>query len=210
MSKFKENNYDIWKKAVSPEIANFLYKYFLLKKDVFYYLKETRYLSPYDLSWGAHGDEQTEKRSYISYCDIAMENLSVSLLPKLSKRIGINLHHQYSYTRCYYYGAELKRHMDRPECEISCTLNLGGDPWAIYIDPTGEKGNEGVKVILNQGDMMVYKGCNLEHWREPFEGDKIVQTFLHFNNLDGPYKDNCTKFDNKDLPGLPSYFSKIA
>ena len=33
---------------------------------------------------------------------------------------------------------ELKRHKDRPSCEISTTLNLGGDPWPIFIDGTGE------------------------------------------------------------------------
>jgi hypothetical protein len=31
----------------------------------------------------------------------------------------------------------LRRHKDRPSCEISTTLNLGGDPWPIFIDGTG-------------------------------------------------------------------------
>ena len=29
---------------------------------------------------------------------------------------------------------------------------------------------KGTKVLLEVGDMLVYSGCELEHWREPFEG----------------------------------------
>jgi len=32
----------------------------------------------------------------------------------------------------------------------------------IYQDST--------KVLLNSGDMLIYRGCDLEHWRDPFEG----------------------------------------
>jgi hypothetical protein len=63
--------------------------------------------------------------------------------------------------------AILKRHKDRPSCEISTTVNLGGDLWPIYIDPTGSnnvideyknihKPNApaGVEVVLGPGDML--------------------------------------------------------
>jgi len=29
--------------------------------------------------------------------------------------------------------------------------------------------------------MLIYKGCDLEHWREPFNGQVCVQTFLHYS-----------------------------
>ena len=76
----------------------------------------------------------------------------------------------------------LKRHKDRPSCEISTTINLGGEPWPIFIDSTGadnvidERKNihksgapEGTEVLLEVGDMLVYSGCELEHWRKPFD-----------------------------------------
>ena len=76
----------------------------------------------------------------------------------------------------------LKRHKDRFSCEISTTMNLGGDKWDLYLEPSGQEGNKGIKVDLEQGDMLVYSGCELEHWREKFKGKMCGQVFLHYNN----------------------------
>ena len=83
-------------------------------------------------------------------------------------------------------GDVLVRHKDRYSCEVSTTLNLGGDSWPIYLDPTGKHRPSWCKNrILNPGDMLIYSGCDLEHWREPFEGKDCAQVFLHYNNLKG-------------------------
>ena len=42
----------------------------------------------------------------------------------------------------------LKRHKDRFSCEISTTMNLAGDDWPIYLEPSGEVGKKGIKVDL--------------------------------------------------------------
>ena len=112
-------------------------------------------------------------------------------------------------------GDVLKRHKDRPSCQISTTLHLGGNEWPIYIDPTGSdnvideykeihKPNapQGNRVDLKIGDMLVYSGCELEHWREAFEGNVCVQTFLHYNDADGRFgKENI--FDKRPMLGIP-------
>ena len=41
----------------------------------------------------------------------------------------------------------------------------------------------GTRVDLEVGDMLVYSGCELEHWRESFEGDSCGQVFLHYNDM---------------------------
>ena len=101
---------------------------------------------------------------------------------------------------------------------MAITMNLGGDPWPIYLDPTGtesvidefkkiHKPNapKGVKVNLKPGDMLVYRGCLLEHWREPFKGKECVQVFLHYNNVRTKgAKENM--FDKRIHLGLPSWF----
>jgi hypothetical protein len=128
---------------------------------------------------------------------------------------GLDLVPTYSYARIYKHGDILKRHKDRPSCEISTTLNLGGDPWPIYIDGTGadnvidEQRNiikpnapEGTKVLLEVGDMLVYSGCELEHWREPFKGQVCGQVFLHYNHRNGLFADK-NKFDKRPLLGVP-------
>ena len=75
--------------------------------------------------------------SYAKYGDRLMETLLVKTIAVMQKKTGLKLVPTYSYTRLYRTGNILQRHKDRPSCEISTTLNLGGDNWPIFIDPTG-------------------------------------------------------------------------
>jgi len=112
---------------------------------------------------------------------MAMETLLLKCQPSMEKATGLKLYPAYTYARIYKKGDVLARHKDRYSCEISTTLNLGGDDWPIYLDPTGNKGQAGVKIKLSPGDMLIYSGCDLEHWREPFKGNNHAQVFLHYN-----------------------------
>ena len=119
-----------------------------------------------------------------------METLLVDTIKVMQKKTGLRLVPTYSYCRLYRTGNILKRHKDRPSCEISTTLNLGGDNWPIFIDPTGSDNvideyknihkpgaPKGVEVNLKPGDMLIYSGCELEHWREPFKVNSVVRSF---------------------------------
>ena len=75
--------------------------------------------------------------SYAKYADRFMETLLVKTIDVMQKKTGLKLVPTYSYTRLYRTGNILNRHKDRPSCEISTTLCLGGDHWPIYLDPTG-------------------------------------------------------------------------
>jgi hypothetical protein len=91
----------------------------------------------------------------------------------------------YTYARIYKNGEVLARHRDRPACEISLTLNIGGDSsWDIGIQkPSGEE----VSLNLNPGDAMLYLGCIADHWRDkPFIGQNYSQVFLHYVRSNGP------------------------
>ena len=210
--KFK---YQVIKNAISYELANFIYNYFLLKKDAveFMYKNNINYESPLLGTWT---DKQVPN-TYSHYADMVMETLLMKVLPIMKKETGLKLIPTYSYARAYKKGDILRRHKDRPSCEISTTLNLGGDPWPIFIDGTGadsvideykqiHKPNapEGTKVLLEVGDMLVYSGCELEHWREPFEGNICGQVFLHYNHVNGPFA-NKNMFDGRPKLGLPSF-----
>ena len=55
--------------------------------------------------------------------------------------------------------------------------------------------------------MLMYRGCELEHWREPFKEESCGQVFLHYNDSNG--KDAKTnKYDCRPMIGLPAYFKK--
>ena len=216
---FKKNKYIVIKQAISKELASFICNYFTLKRDVMDIMYGRNLVNPTEFL-GTRDDPQVPG-VYSHYADIAMETLLTTVLPIMEKKIKLKLIPTYSYARIYEKGADLLRHKDRNSCEISTTLNLGGDPWPIYIDPTGKNNitkyslskprivqlkptaHKGIRVDLGPGDMLVYKGCDLEHWREPFSGEKCVQVFLHYNDKNGNYKDK-NKFDGRFMLGLPS------
>ena len=187
------NKYQVIKGAVNYELANFIFNYFLLKRDAVKFMYDNNIVYKNDM-FGTWEDEQV-LNTYSHYADPVMETLLVKVLPIMKNETGLDLCPTYSYARAYKKGDQLEKHKDRPSCEISTTIHLGGDPWAIYL--------EGTKVMLDVGDMLVYSGCELEHWREPFEGDICGQVFLHYNHVNGPFAEE-NRFDKRPMLGLPS------
>ena len=219
---FQKNKYCVIKEAVPKDIATFVYNYFLLKRQVARTMFDERYISQFTTEFGVWNDQQVPG-TYSHYADIAMETLLLRTLPIMEKKTGLKLNPTYSYARIYKTGDVLHRHKDRFSCEISTTLNLGGDPWCIYLEPKknvgvaesagGKKGitvssnNKGVSINLKPGDMLVYRGQELEHWREEFQGDNCCQVFLHYNNQKSKNA-NQNIFDGRKHLGLPSYFKQ--
>ena len=202
---FKKNKYTVLKKAVSPELAEFVYNYFLMKRQVANTLFKNNYISKHTEDWGRWNDDQVPN-TYSHYADIAMETLLLKVQPAMEKHTGLKLTPTYSYARIYKKGDVLERHKDRCSCEISTTLNLGGDPWPIYLEPSGKKGLKGIKINLKPGEMLIYSGCDLEHWREAFKGEDCAQVFLHYNKVSKKAEKNM--FDGRLHLGLPGWFRK--
>ena len=199
-----KNNYKVIKQAISKELADFVYSYFLTKRQVARTFFDDRYISPFNNDWGVWNDPQVPE-TYSHYSDIAMETLLERLTEPMSKETGLNLIPTYSYARIYKKGDVLKRHKDRYSCEVSMTMNLGGDSWPIYLEPSGETDKEGVKIDLEPGDALIYRGCEVEHWREAFEGENCGQVFLHYNDASGENAEE-NRYDTRPFLGLPSWF----
>ena len=217
---FKKNKYTIIKQAISKDLATFIANYFRMQKQVYDTCKAARYFSPFESILGFYEESDGQiPNTYSQYANMAMETLMLKCQPDMEKATGLKLYPAYTYARIYKKGDELKRHKDRFSCEISTTMNLGGDDWPIYLSPNANGGrpngkditaaskSEGIKVDLKPGDMLVYSGCELEHWREKFKGKECVQVFLHYNNRKTPgAKDNM--FDKRPHLGLPSWFKR--
>ena len=197
---FKNNKYKIVRKAISKDIANFVNDYIMMKEKVHDTLKATRYIIPFSDDWGTREDRQCWN-AYSQYADIAMETLLLNCLPLVEKETNLKLWPTYAYTRVYKKGHTLEKHTDRKSCEVSTTLNLGGDMWPIYL--TDKKGKD-IEVKLKPGDMLLYSGCELEHWRNPFKGNYCSQVFLHYNIQSK--KNKIRKFDQRTHLGLPKWF----
>lgn len=131
---------------------------------------------------------------------------------RFSTMLGVDLASTYVYSRIYMPGEELKNHRDRVECEISCTVNLGrkGPIWPIYYayeeeDKDTEREH---KVLLEPGDMIWYRGCEVWHWRNPYTeagpDDWTAQMFLHYVDKNGPYADRA--YDHRGV--WEKYFNR--
>ena len=205
---FKQDKYCIIRQAISKELAAFVANYFSIKKQVYDTCRKTRYISPYETITGYYeGEKQQIPGAFSCYSDIAMETLMLKCKSMMEKITGLKLYPAYTYARIYKKGDVLKRHKDRFSCEISTTMALAGEDWPLYLDPSGKEGRKGIKVDLKSGDMLVYSGCELEHWRNKFKGKECIQVFLHYNNRKTPgAKDNM--FDKRPHLGLPSWFKR--
>ncbi len=211
---FKTKKYQVIRQALSKELANFIFNYMMLQRDAVDFMMKNNKLNPANPFIGNRVDQQIPG-AYSKYGDWVMETLLMYMIPIMKAKTGLELIPTYSYTRLYEKGNILRRHKDRPSCEVSTTLHLGGDEWPIFLDPTGadnvihERKNiikpgapKGIQVDLKVGDMLIYSGCELEHWREPFQGTVCSQVFLHYNHANGPYA-KTNLFDKRPLLGVP-------
>ena len=213
---FKTKKYQVIKGALSKELANFIFNYMMLQRDAVDFMTKNNKVNPANPFIGRRDDKQVPG-CYTKYADWVMETLLMYMIPVMKAKTGLELIPTYTYTRLYEKGNILHRHKDRPSCEISTTLHLGGDEWPIYMDPTGAdnivSGSEtttivkpgapkGTRIDLKVGDMLIYSGCDLEHWREPFQGNVCSQVFLHYNHANGPFA-KTNLLDGRPLLGVP-------
>lgn len=200
---FEKEKYVVIKNILSKDVLKLSYNYITQKKKVYDFMLEEKVVSTVtNYNYWGNTDTQVSDCHYASYGDLLMDMILENLKPKIEKKINMELIENYTYTRIYKTGNELARHTDRASCEISGTLNLGGDNWSIFLDPTGGKNKEGISVNLNPGDILIYRGSDLEHWREPFDGQYCVQCFVHYHDKNGQFK-NREKYDNRKLLGIP-------
>jgi hypothetical protein len=148
-------------------------------------------------SYFAYGDIQVEK-AFSAASPFVTETLLDVMTPLLSKAVDCDLYPTYSYLRIYVKGASLEKHQDRPSCEVSATMPLSYDSpyvWPLYL----ESDRQTIAVELDPGDALIYKGIELPHWRETFEGERQVQVFLHYVRKNGNYSEY--KFDKRPALG---------
>ena len=175
---FEENGYVILKQFVPLVMCNYISEN----------IKVLEASSYFD-----YGDTQVEK-AFSAAAPAITETLLDVMTPILARAINCELYPTYSYLRIYEKGAELEKHQDRPSCEVSATLPLSYDSpsiWPLYI----EAGDKVIGVELKPGDALIYKGIEVPHWREAFEGERQVQVFLHYVKKDGNYSE--FKFDKR-------------
>jgi hypothetical protein len=187
---FKENGFQIIRNFLETDFVEFIQDYFSMKAN----------------SGDIVFSEQQVIGSYEWYGDTMTETILQNSCEPISNIIGIKILPTYSFVRLYMQEDELEKHIDRPSCEISATLSLGYDKSKginpIYFSKFMD-GSNAEEILLNPGDLCIYRGCNLYHWRPPIENKWLLQTFLHFVDAEGPYKNNI--YDNRPYLGYNKY-----
>lgn len=207
---FKEHKYVVVENYLDNKLSTLFYNYVKNKVKAIDY-KSTEFKEFYHpIMDGNFIDKQIGNGDYSSYGDVLMDTLLDMTSPTIKEFTGIDVFPTYSYFRLYTTNAELVKHTDRPSCEISTTLCLGMDTsninvkeypnylWPIYID--------GKPISLKPGDMVIYRGCEIEHWREPYKGLNHAQVFLHYNDKNG---NNDNLYDGRPMLGVNKYRPKI-
>ncbi|MGH8398322.1 MAG: YecA family protein [Gammaproteobacteria bacterium] len=180
--QFRKSGYTVLPQAISAESAHLMATYALLQRNW------PDYYQPEDMFRAALGH----------YADAFSETLLLELKPAMEQATGLELLPCYSYLRIYGNGAILQKHLDRPSCEISSSLTLGFKSPALWPLCVAADGVDKA-VPLAPGDMLIYRGADVPHWRESFTGEYWVQTFLHYVDANGKFTD--FKFDGRERIG---------
>jgi len=176
---FARQHYVVMRSVVTGPLLGFLWRYVRTQGE--------------SLAWPA-GDGDVSGAA-CRYADPVMEHLLERLRPAVETLTGLPLYPTYSYVRLYRHGDALASHTDREACEISLSLNLGQEPpagWRLWI--RGVAGPEAIH--LEPGDALLYRGIEREHWREPYDGIRLGQVFLHYVEQAGPHA--AWRFDKRD------------
>lgn len=193
--QFETNKYVVIKNAISLDVCKLVARDFRMARDLAGTI-------PSDKKFPFH-DEMVDN-SFSWYSPLIVEALSDSLIKEVVEQvIEEPVYPTYSYARIYYEGAEMKRHIDRSSSEFSVTC-------CIDIDKTNEKWNlgvetiEGDKIYIDQdpGDIMIYRGNDLFHWRDPYKGKEQINCFMFYVMANGPKKE--LKYDTRPLLGMHS------
>tara|TARA_Y100001972_G_scaffold126702_1_gene181232 strand:+ start:231 stop:1079 length:849 start_codon:yes stop_codon:yes gene_type:complete len=211
---FEENGWVKIEKYINLDMANLLYHHVQLEAKRLSWFEDSA-LEVDDAIHGTFADHQAPG-DFSKYGDPIFDALLSLGTEKMNELTGKELVPTYSYHRLYTQGTELTRHKDRPSCEISTTLCIGYDnsnvdasrypdwDWPMYVGPiSGEMGTPGTPIHMKPGDMLIYRGDLVEHWREPLLGNNHAQVFLHYNEKEGQYD---IPYDGRPLLGLPSTF----
>ena len=170
--------------------------------------------------------EHQKNKSKGGYCTPWGVALHRWIHDALDNKIDLDLGETYSYTRRYERGAYLTSHTDRPSCEVSATLCLDyksddGSPWKIWLQNDQDyldfhnneklvEETQGIpprrrekakSITLEVGDLLLYQGPNIPHWRDTFVGDYSYHIFVHFFNRQSNMS-NLPWGNQEDMQGM--------
>jgi hypothetical protein len=137
-----------------------------------------------DASWDpGNPPESGDVPAFINCTDTSYQRVLTELHALHEEWAGIELTPvQFWGPRVYLRNAVLARHIDIPTTHIisaSITIDCRLDkPWPMVLE---REDGEQVEVNLAPGEMLLYEGARLPHYRpKPLEGDYYINLYLHY------------------------------
>jgi hypothetical protein len=137
----------------------------------------------------AQGLFQVDKRQVVGmrdglYCELSCMFFQRQLAPLVSVLAQEQIKPSYTWVRRYLPGAQLRRHVDRPQCKWNISLCIDNDPdldrqgaWPLFLEVSGQV----KQAKLGMGDAVLYPGAELPHWREALqEKHSVTMCFFHY------------------------------
>ena len=196
-SLFKKEGFYVYENAISEDTVNLLKTQFEMMMNVSAHRDGIKELDYKNIT--KYSDKQVP-HSYPQYAHHAFESLMLVIQPKVEEVTGLTLYPCYTYARAMYEGAIMLKHKDRPSCQYSVTMCIDEDKDCEYPIYMENYAGEVSEVYLAPGDMIVYNGTELNHWRERYIGKRQIQAFLHYVDANGQYADY--KFDKRPILGI--------
>ena len=193
---YKGKGYVIYRNLINDAFADVFMCYLGLKRKVREQLLKDKTIAEKDCTLFGHIGDSLVKNCYSLYGDALFDTIMIKVQSTIEEFHEQKLYPTYSYARMYETNHKMDKHTDRDECEVSVTMNLGGDVWPIFIK---DLKNDERKINLNPGDALIYQGSKCEHWREVFKGKYCFQLFFHY--VTEKYK--YLKFDERPFLGIP-------
>jgi hypothetical protein len=198
---FKENGFEIVKQCIPIEVCKVISRSMIMAKDITLFmnnLKEKDFPCKDDMV----------NNCFSRYAPLSLESLSDTLIKDVVERIiGEKVFPTYTHGRLYYEGATMYKHIDRESSEIAASLCLDVDKnfeWPLMME---DKNKKVFSVYQNPGDIIIYEGNNLSHWRDVYEGNLQINGFFFFCKESGIKK--ILKYDTRPMLGLGAEYRKI-
>ncbi|HEY1658856.1 MAG TPA: hypothetical protein VGG14_10950 [Candidatus Sulfotelmatobacter sp.] len=129
------------------------------------------------------GDEQSSRR-YVAHNEPVARYFHHQISNVVGAVVGEPVKPSYVYVASYLGGAELKKHIDRRQCEFTVTLCLdfspepeNGTSWPICLETVDGR----VTVYQALGDGLMYGGTRVPHYRNLLrDGYTSTSIFFHY------------------------------
>lgn len=152
------------------------------------------------------GDQQVNRRFY-QHNELLAGLIHKNLTKFMTLITGEEVIPSYVYAASYLENADLKPHLDRPQCEFSISLQIDYlpeaenqlSPWGLFLreaemsadgkflceseefPASREAEDENTAVYLASGDGLIYKGRELVHYRYALsDGHRSTSLFFHY------------------------------